>query len=142
VLSARVDTVPAIDMKYARDEHRVHVVAYHLVWCPKRGKRVLVDGVGRDCERIVRDVCAEHGWQVIRLAVAPDHVHLFVRADPRTPAHVIARACKGRTSGVLRDRYPALRRLPSLWTRSYFCSTMSNVSQATVDRFIVAEARL
>jgi putative transposase len=126
-------------MEYVRDTNRVHLVAYHLVWCPKRRKRVLEGAVAADCERIVREVCVEHGWEAIRLAVAPDHVHLFVRADPSTAAHEIARAVKGRTSRLLRERHPVLLKMPSLWTRSYFCSTVGNVSQAMVDRYIAAQ---
>lgn len=137
--SGMVDRLGTVNMDYEHDQHRVHLVAFHLVWCPKRRKRVLVDGVARDCERIIREVCDEHGWPVIRLAVQPDHVHLFVRANPSVAAHEIARACKGRTSRVLRDRYPRLRRLPSLWSRSYFCSTVGNVSQTTVERYIAAQ---
>ena len=126
-------------MKYVADSHRVHLVAYHLVWCPRRRKRALVGAVARDCERIIREVCMEHGWGAIRLAVRPDHVHLFVRADPSTAAHEIARAVKGRTSRVLRDTHRELLKMPSLWTRSYFCSTVGNVSQATVDRYIAEQ---
>lgn len=126
-------------MEYVRDSHRVHLVAYHLVWCPRRRKRVLVGAVAGDCERIIREVCLEHEWEAIRLAVQPDHVHLFVRADPSTAAHVIARAVKGRTSRVLRDTHRELLKMPSLWTRSYFCSTVGNVSQHTVDRYIAEQ---
>lgn len=126
-------------MDYVRDEHRVHLVAYHLVWCPRRRKRVLTGQVAADCERIIREVCCEHRWEAIRVAVAVDHVHLFVRADPSTAAHQIARAVKGRTSRLLREQHPVLLRMPSLWTRSYFCSTVGNVSQSTVDRYIAAQ---
>lgn len=126
-------------MDYRRDEHRVHLVVYHLVWCPKRRKPVLTGAVGRDCERILRGVCGEHGWEVLRLAVMPDHVHLFVRADPTTPAAEIARACKGRTSRLLRQQHRVLLRLPSLWTRSFFAATAGNVSQAVIDRYIAAQ---
>jgi putative transposase len=115
-------------------------VAYHLVWCPRRRKRVLTGRVGGDCERIIREVCAEHPWEAIRLAVESNHVHLFVRADPATAAHEVARAVKGRTSRLLREQHPVLLRMPSLWTRSYFCWTVGNVSQSAVDRYVAAQA--
>jgi len=126
-------------MEYRRDEHRVHLVVYHLVWCPKRRKPVLTGAVGQDCERIVREVCNEYRWEVLRLAVMPDHVHLFVRADPTTSAAEIARACKGRTSQLLRREHRVLLRLPSLWTRSFFAATAGKVSQAVIDRYIAAQ---
>ncbi|HEY7935338.1 MAG TPA: IS200/IS605 family transposase [Solirubrobacteraceae bacterium] len=71
--------------------------------------------------------------------LAPDHVHLFVRAGPSTAAHEIGWAVKGRTSRLLRERYLVLLRMPSLWTRSYFCSTVGSVSQAMVERYVAAQ---
>jgi REP element-mobilizing transposase RayT len=32
-------------MEYQRDEHRVHLIVYHLIWCPKRRKPVLTGKV-------------------------------------------------------------------------------------------------
>ena len=129
-------------MDYQRDEHRVHLVVYHLIWVPKRRRPVLVGRVAKDCERVVREVCAENRWEVLRLAVMPDHVHLFVRVSPDVAVSEVARRVKGRTSHDLRRDHRQLLRLPSLWTRSYFCSTAGNVSGATIDRYIAEQARL
>lgn len=126
-------------VEFRRDEHRVHLVVYHLVWCPKRRKAVLRGRIARDCTRVIGEVCAERGWEVVRLSVRPDHVHLFVRADPSTAAAEVARACKGRSSRLLRGLYPELLRLPSLWTRSFLCSTAGNVSRRTIDRYVAAQ---
>ena len=129
-------------MEYQRDEHRVHLIVYHLVWCPKRRKKVLVGSVAKDCDRIIREKCAEKGWTVVELAIQPDHIHLFVRAWPTTPAYEIIQQCKGRTSHDLRGKYKHLLRLPSLWTRSYFASTAGNVSAEIVKKYIEAQKGL
>jgi putative transposase len=71
----------------------------------------------------------------------PDHVHLFVSASPKWAPHQIVHRIKGYTSKVLRDEYPALRRLPGLWTRSYWCSTAGNVSSATIQRYIEQQTK-
>jgi putative transposase len=126
-------------MDYVRDEHRVHVVACQLVWYSRRRRRVLVGQAAEDCERIIGEVCAERGWEAIRLTVAPDHVHLFARANLATAAREVARAVKGGTGRLLREQYPVLLRLPSLWTRSYFCSTVGSVSDSTVQRYVAAQ---
>lgn len=75
----------------------------------------------------------------MELAIQPDHVHLFVRAWPADSAADIVKHCKGVTSHALRIDHPHLKRLPSLWTRSYFASTAGNVSQDTVRRYIAAQ---
>jgi putative transposase len=78
---------------------------------------------------------------VIRLAIQPDHVHLFLRANPYPLPTDIPRLMKGRSSRLLRDEFPALKRMPSLWTRSYFISTAGNVSSEIIKRYIEAQSR-
>ena len=123
-------------MEYQRDEHRVHLILYHIVFCPKRRKPVLVGSVAKDVERLIRLKCEEQGWGVVALEIMPDHVHLFVRAWPTTSAAEVVKQVKGITSHELRGKYPHLLKLPSLWTRSYFASTAGNVSQEAIRRYI------
>jgi len=125
-------------MEYQRDEHRVHLIVYHLIWTPRRRKPVLVDAVRNECELQIREKCAEQGWEILELAIQPDHVHLFVRAFPTTAASEIVQQCKG-ASAVLRQKFPHLKKLPSMWTGSYFASTAGNVSQETIAKYIAAQ---
>jgi len=126
-------------MEYRRDEHRIHLVVYHLIWCPKRRKPILVGDVARDCRSLIEVKCNEHGWTIENLAIQPDHVHLFVRVWPMDSPADALKAVKGVTAHELRRRYPHLRKTPSLWTRSYFASTAGNVSQETIRRYIEAQ---
>jgi putative transposase len=72
--------------------------------------------------------------------VMPDHVHLFVEADPTLCVAEIVNRFKGRTSRQLRQEFPFLRsRLPSLWSRSYFAASVGAVSEATIRRYIEAQ---
>lgn len=128
-------------MDYRHDRHSVHLVVFHLVWCPKRRKPVLVGGIAKRLRAILREVAAENYWDVLELAINPDHVHLFVRGDPTTSAAKMVRSFKGRSSRLLREEFPQLLRLPSLWTRSYFVSTAGNVSQEVIRRYIEAHPR-
>lgn len=136
VIDTPVDICYNIDMEYQRDEHRVHLILYHIVFCPKRRKPVLVGSVAKDVERLIRLKCEEQGWEVVALEIMPDHVHLFVRAWPTTSAAEVVKQVKGITSHELRGKYPHLLKLPSLWTRSYFASTAGNVSQEAIRRYI------
>src|SRR2546422_5227518 len=83
-------------MEYQRDEHRVHLIVYHLIWCPKRRKKVLVKAVGKDCRTLIGEVCASRGWEILELAIMPDHIHLFIRVLPSDSASAVVGRIKGR----------------------------------------------
>jgi putative transposase len=129
-------------MDYQRDEHRVHLIVYHLIWCPKRRKPVLVGAVAEDCRRLIRGQCEDRGWKVLELAIQPDHVHLFVQVWPGDSAALVVKECKRVTSFYLRKAHKDLLKLPSMWTRSYFASTAGNVSAETIQRYIEAQKGL
>jgi len=117
----------------------VSLVNYHFVFCPKRRKKVLVDAVKTRLEALIASKAVELDCEVIRLAVQPDHVHLFVSCPPTLAPHQVVHRLKGYTSRVLRQEFPQLLKLPSLWTRSYGVSTAGNGSSATIERYIEAQ---
>ncbi|NLT18162.1 MAG: IS200/IS605 family transposase [Clostridiales bacterium] len=128
-------------MEYARDEHRVHLIVYHLIWCPKRRKPVLIGDIAKNCQSIIEQKCEQHGWTILNLTIQPDHVHLFVRVFPTISAAEVVKECKGITSYELRKKHSELKKLPCMWTRSYFSSTAGNVSAETIQRYIEAQSR-
>jgi putative transposase len=110
---------------------------YHLVWCPKYRRPVLVGTVAERLESLLIEKAAEIGATLHAMQVMPDQVHLVVESDPtRAPANIAAQF-KGYTSRVLRQEFETLRsRLPTLWSRSYFVSTFGHVSAATVQKYV------
>ena len=90
-------------------------------------------------EQIIRQVADELGVKVLELAINPDHVHLFISAYPTIPVHKIVRRIKGRSSNILRREFPELLKLPSLWTHSYYVSTIGAVSKEAIEKYIEAQ---
>jgi putative transposase len=125
--------------EYQRDEHRVHQILYHLIWCPKRRKPILSGQVAKDLRALIEEKCKQWGWKIIELAIQPDHVHLFVQAWPTTTAAEIIKECKGYSSHELRAKHKHLLKLPSLWTRSYFAATVGSVSKEAIEQYIAAQ---
>ena len=128
-------------MDYQHEQHSVHLVVYHVIWCPKRRRKVLVGPVRDRLQQIIEEVATEHEWEILRLAIQPDHVHLFIRANPYTLPSDIPRLIKGHSSHDLREEFPSLKKLPSLWTRSYFLSTADTVSQEIIQKYIERQSR-
>lgn len=129
-------------MNYVRDEHRVHLIVYHLVWTPKRRKPVLTGKIAVRCQELIKVKCEEKGWEILELVVRPDHIHLFVRVWPSDSAADVVKEIKGITSHHLRKEFPQLLKLPSMWTRSYFSATAGNVSSETIKKYIKAQKGL
>jgi putative transposase len=128
-------------MDAAHAGHTVYLVVDHLIWCPKRRRKVLIGPVRNQLEQIIGERATENGWQILRLAIQPDHVHLFICANLNTLPSDIPRRIKGRSSHLLREEFPHLLKLPSLWTRSFFLSTAGNVSQKIIQRSIERQSK-
>jgi putative transposase len=125
--------------EYRHKTTSVSLINYHLIWCPKRRRRVLVNAVQVRLDGLIREVAAELDCTVLALEIMPDHLHLFLSAPPTLAPNQIVRRIKGRSSRVLRQEFPHLLRLPSLWTRSYFVSTAGHVSRQTIQRYIAEQ---
>ncbi len=123
-------------MEYQHKNTSVSMINYHIVFCPKYRRKLLVGKIKMRLEEIIRDVALENGWEIISREVMPNHVHLFVRADTRTPPEIVVKRFKGRSSRYLRNEFPELLKMPTLWTRSYFLSTAGNVSASVIKKYI------
>lgn len=134
-----VDRCYAINMKYEHSKNQVYLLSFHLVWCPKRRRPVLVGDIKKRLLQILTEVADEKRVKILAVEVMPDHLHLFVSCYPQIMIHKLVKAFKGKSSNLLRKEFPSLLRLPSLWTNSYFVSTAGNVSSERIQKYIEAQ---
>lgn len=124
-------------MEYKSNHNVVYSCKYHVVWCPKYRRKVLVNGVDVRLKELIKEICNEFCIDIIKMEIIPDYVHLFMGVDPQFGIHKAVKLIKGRTSHVLRREYGWLRsRLPSLWTNSYFVSTVGDVPSLVIKQYI------
>ena len=124
-------------MKYKSNNNIVYLCKYHVVWCPKYRRKVLVGEVETRLKELIQEVCSEIQVEIIDLEVNPDCVHLLIEVDPQFGIHRAVKLIKGRTSHHLRREYkPLTTRLPTLWTNSYFVSTVGGVPLAVIKQYI------
>lgn len=116
--------------------HCAYNINYHVVFCPKRRKPVLVNLIADDCKNIFKDVAVKNDIEILSMEVMPDHVHLFLTAPPKLSPHILVKRLKGASSVVLREKYPQLKRLPSMWAASYYVGTVGSVSESVVKMYI------
>ena len=123
--------------EYQSNRHVFYSCNYHLVWCPKVRRPVLVNDVDKRLKEIIQQTADEIQATVIELEIMPDHVHLLCEIDPQFGVHRLVSSLKGRSSRLLRQEFPWLRsRLPTLWTHSYFVATVGGVPLAIIQQYI------
>jgi len=124
-------------MKYKSNNNVVYSCKYHVVWCPKYRRKVLVDGIDSRLKELILETCREMRVDVIEVEIMPDHVHLLLEVDPQLGIHKVVRRLKGRTSHILRSEYKQLTtRLPTLWTNAYFVSTVGGAPLSAIKQYI------
>ena len=122
---------------YKYNHNIVYSCKYHIVWCPKYRRKVLINGVDIRLKELIKSIATEIQVDVIEMEIMPDHVHLLIEVDPQSGIHRAVKYIKGRTSRILREEYPWLKsRLPTLWTNSYFCSTVGGAPLSTIKQYI------
>lgn len=115
----------------------VYSCQYHVVFCPKYRRPVLVNGVDTRLKEIIGQVVEELSCEVVELEVMPEHVHMLCGVDPQFGIHRFVKRVKGRSSRLLREEYPWLKsRLPTLWTNSYFVATVGGAPIAVIKQYI------
>ncbi|HEU5378670.1 MAG TPA: IS200/IS605 family transposase [Ktedonobacteraceae bacterium] len=115
----------------------VYICRYHVIFCPKYRRKVLTPPIDERLKTILAEQIERWGQDLIELEAMPDHVHLLVGCDPQLGIHRLIKLLKGHSSHVLRQEFPSLkRRLPSLWTNSYFCATTGGVTLETMTRYV------
>ncbi len=123
--------------QFKSNHNVVYSCKYHVIFCPKYRRSVLVNGIDVRLKEIIEQVAAEFRCDILQLEIMPDHVHLLCEVDPQFGVHKFVKYVKGRSSRLLRQEFPNLKsRLPTLWTHSYFVSTVGGAPRAMIKQYI------
>ena len=119
--------------RWVNSNTSVYNLGYHIIWCPKYRRKVLINEIENKLKEIIITKCNELDCYVHELNIMPDHVHLFVKTKPTIAPHFLIQQIKGISSRILRNEFKELKRkMPSMWTRSYFIESIEHISQETI----------
>jgi len=127
---------------YKSNRNIVYSCKYHVVWCPKYRRKVLVGDVETRLRAIIKETATEFRSEILALEILPDHVHLLVEVDPQFGINRLIKYLKGRTSRYLRREFPNLKSsMPCLWTNSYFVSTVGGAPLTVIKQYVENQKR-
>ena len=129
-----------VEKRWKRSSTAVYNVSYHIIWCTKYRRKLLVDDIASRLKELLAEKAAELGIEIKTMEGMPEHVHLFIKASPADAPQFLIGQLKGYSSRLLNEEFPALRtKLPSLWTRSYYCESVGRLSEGAVKRYIESQ---
>ena len=130
-------------IQYKSNKNVVYACQYHVVWCPKYRRKVLINGVDERLKVIINEVIHELNAELLDLEIMDDHVHLLVSVDPQFGIHKLIKRIKGVSSRILREEFPWLKsKIPALWTNSYFVSTVGGATSEAVEKYIEEQKKV
>lgn len=126
-----------MESRWRTSNKAVYNIGYHLIWCPKYRRPVLEGEIDSRLRELLIQRASDLGISIEQMEIMPDHLHLFIKSSPVHAPHFIVQQLKGHTSRILRREFKTLRtRIPTLWTRSYYCESVGHISEDTVRRYI------
>ena len=111
---------------------------YHIVFIPKYRRKVMYGQVRNDVREIIRTLYKYKKVEIIEGAVCIDHVHLCLSVPPKMSISSFMGYLKGKSALMIYDRHPELGNKfeRDFWARGYYVSTVCNVNQETVRKYI------
>lgn len=120
-------------MQIRKTRHASYNINYHLVWCPKYRKPVLVGKVKEIVEKTIKEKALEHGWSILNLSIQPDYLHLFISAQPIFAPMFIVKVLKGYSAKRAIQEHRFAKRF---WSPSYYVGTAGTVTERTIQDYI------
>jgi putative transposase len=97
--------------------HRAPAVTdlkYHVIWVTKYRYKIVRGDIAERARDLLRQICVAREVTIIRGAVSPDPIHMLVAAPPQLSPSKLVQVMKGRSSRLLQQEFPALRK--RYWT--------------------------
>ena len=118
--------------------HTVWECKYHIVWVPKRRRKIIYGKLRQELKTILSRLCQYKGVQVVEGMLCADHVHKCLSIPPKYSVSTIVGYLKGKSAIIVFESYSRLKRNfkgHSFWARGYYVNTVG-LDEIKVRRYI------
>ena len=125
--------------EYRKGSHTIYDIQYHFVWVTKYRYHVLTGEVAERAREQILQSCISRDIKIVKGHVSKDHIHVMVSCPPRLSPSKIMQYLKGRSSRLLQEEFPHLKKRywgRHLWARGYFCATVGRVTEDQIKEYI------
>ena len=121
-----------------RLSHSIWDCKYHIVWVPKRRRKIIYGKLRQEVRTILKRLCKYKGVDVIEGSMCIDHIHICLAIPPKYSVSTIVGYLKGKSAMIVFEKYSRLKRNfkgHSFWARGYYVSTVG-LDEAKIRKYI------
>ena len=111
---------------------------YHIVFAPKYRRQVIYGKLKKDIGKILRDLCARKGVEIIETELCNDHVHMLVKIPPKMSISSFMGYLKGKSTLMIFERHANLKYKygqRKFWCRGYYVDTVGK-NKKVIEEYI------
>jgi len=128
------------NQSYFKSDHLVYKYCYHVIFCPKYRKAVLISDISNRLKEICFEVALKHDFIIEEIETDKDHVHMIINCNPIYGVMKCVQILKQVSAYKIFQEYPFIKKRylwgGQFWSRSSFVSTVGSVSLETVKTYI------
>lgn len=132
----------SVDSSLTYGRGYVSRIQYHLVWCVKCRRQVLVNDIEHQLKSELQSIASDLGIKIDAMECMPDHIHLMVTCSPQHFIPTIIKIFKGTSARHLFMAHPELKKSlwnGHLWNPSYFVATVSENTASQIENYILSQ---
>lgn len=133
-----------IQKEYISKNHSKFLIKYHVIFVCKYRKRLLIGAVEFDMKQIMWKISEMSDFDIEVMEADKDHIHMLVRSEPKLSPLQIVKRLKQLSTIAIWEKYEnylwhVFYREKTFWTDGYFISSVGNVSQETIKKYIESQ---
>ena len=125
-------------MKHGRGY--VYDIYYHIVWCVKYRREILVGNIKDDFIDIITNICINNNYEIVEINTDKDHVHMLLGLSPQDSIPVVMKTLKGVSARLLNQKHSAEMSKVlydgHIWSPSYYIATTSDNVMDNIKAYI------
>ena len=122
--------------------HTVWECKYHIVWVPKKRRKIVYGKLRKELGIILRRLCEYKGVEVVEGTLCAEHIHMCLSIPPKYSVSTILGYLKGKSAMILFEKCSRLKKNfkgHSFWARGYYVSTVG-LDEGKIRKYIQNQA--
>jgi putative transposase len=108
------------------------------LFAPKYRRQVIYGQLRKDIGKILRNLCARKGVEIIEANACQDHIHMLVSIPPKIAVASFLGYLKGKSSLLIFERHAQLKYRygnRKFWCKGYYVDTVGR-NKAAIQKYI------